>query len=171
MPCPDGWWSQQGVVDGNKRVQLGGHCRDTEMVGGSWTPSPSCSSDLRGQSPHRGSSLGHPIVSPPAPAPVPRVPSPTFHVLQGSLQPVDTPAELGAELEAEQSISKDKSGGPQAAPRACRGGGGQAQHPPPTAQCPSTHLLVQLLPQGSLHQRCQQVVEPAVGQSRVLMSP
>jgi len=35
----------------------------------------------------------------------------------------------------------------------------------PTAQGPSTHLLVQLRPQGSLEQRGQQVVEPAAGQS------
>lgn len=58
---------------------------------------------------------------------------------------------------------------PQATHWACHGKGWGHRHP--TAQGPSTHLLVQLLPQGFLDQRCQRVVEPAVGQSRVLRSP
>lgn len=143
-------------------------------LGGVRPPAPSHSLALSGSGPAVGfcrpcwapvlstAPQDHPAL------PSPGVPLPTFHVLQDSIQPVNAPVEHEAELEAEQGVSEPRDEGLQAPLGWGRRGQGQGH---PRAQGPSTHLLVELLPQGSLEQRCQQVVEPAVGQSGMLRSP
>lgn len=116
----EGWRSQQGVVDGGKGVQLGGHCRDMGVVSRSQTTSPLPQPGCQDVTPQWGPAnpAGHQSCPQPPrttlPVRSPGVPSPTFHVLQGSVQPVNAPLEHEAELKARAGVSESRDEGLQA---------------------------------------------------------
>lgn len=163
----DGRPPQQGVVDGGEGVQLGGHCRDTGAVGGSQTAhpllQPSVPQTPLGTSPTQSvtwATLPRPLQPQPWSLGSPHPPFICFRASSSLLMLLRSSRQSWKQIRVSASPR-------MGVPHPAHLGG----HQFPIAQGPSTHLLVQFLTQGCLEQRCQQVVEPAVGQNGVLRSP